>query len=120
MIQAVMRYSNDYGGSPAAADSPRNSLMEQPKTCEAVGERTISASEFEAKCIELIDEVAAGGQGFVITKHGQPVARLVRYRTRPETLFGIDRGRFEIVGNVGDPIDVEWEAETGLAGTMKR
>ena len=34
-------------------------------------------------------------------------------RTKPETLFGIDRGRFEIVGDIGDPIDVEWEAETG-------
>ncbi|WP_420611584.1 hypothetical protein [Candidatus Spongiisocius sp.] len=36
--------------------------------------------------------------------------RLVPYLTRPETLFDIDQGRFEIVGDVGDPVDVEWEA----------
>ena len=60
----------------------------------------------------LMDEVAASGEEIVITKHGQPVARLVPYRTKPETLFGIDRGRYEIVGETGDPIEVEWEAET--------
>lgn len=89
---------------------------------ESASERTISAFEFKATCLEVMDEVAASGQELVITKHGQPVLRLLPYRTRPETetLFGIDRGRFEIVGNVGDPIDVEWEAETGLAGTTKR
>ena len=87
--------------------------MEEPTTGESAGERAISASEFETKCLELMDEVASGGQGLVITKHGQPVARLVPYQTRTETLFGIDRGRFEIVGNLDDPIDVEWEAETG-------
>lgn len=82
-------------------------------TTEPVGAWTISASEFKAKCLKLMDQVAASGEELVITKHGQPVSRLVPYRKRPETLFGIDRGRFEIVGNVGDPIDVEWEAETG-------
>lgn len=81
-------------------------------TGRPAGERTISLSEFQAKCLELLDEVAAGGQELVITKHGQPVLRLVPYRTRPETLFGIDQGRFEIVGDVDGPIDVEWEAET--------
>lgn len=82
-------------------------------TTEPVGARTISASEFKANCLKLIDEIAAIGQELVITKHGRPVSRLVPYRKRPKTLFGIDRGRFEIVGNVGDPIDVEWEVETG-------
>ena len=82
-------------------------------TTEPVGARSISASEFKAKCLKLMDEIAVSGQELAVTKHGQPVSRLVPYRKRPKTLFGIDRGRFEIVGNVGDPIDVEWEAETG-------
>jgi prevent-host-death family protein len=42
--------------------------------------RTISASEFKAKCLQLIDEVAASGEAIEITKRGKPVARLV---TRP-------------------------------------
>ena len=56
----------------------------------------------------LMDEVATSGEQIVITKHGRPVSRLLLYRTKPETLFGIDRGRFEIVGEVGDLIEVEW------------
>lgn len=82
-------------------------------TTEPAGAWTISASEFKAKCLKLMDQIAASGEELVITKHGQPISRLVPYRKRPETLFGIDRDRFEIVGNGGDPIDVEWEAETG-------
>ena len=88
-------------------------------TTEPTGTRSFSAAEFKAKCLEVMDEVAASGQELVITQDGQPVLRLVLYGTRPEKLFGIDRGRFEIVGDVGDPIDVEWDAETGLAGTTK-
>lgn len=84
--------------------------MEEPMTGEPVGERTISASAFKARCLKIMDEVAASDQELVIAKEGQPVMRLVPYLTRPETLFGIDQGRFEIVGDVGDPVDVEWEA----------
>jgi prevent-host-death family protein len=42
--------------------------------------RTIKASEFKAKCLQLIDEVAASGESIEITKRGKPLARLV---TRP-------------------------------------
>ena len=75
--------------------------------------RTIKASEFKAKCLKLMDEVAETGEEIVITKHGKPVSRLTPYRERPKSLFGIDRGRIEILGGIDDPIDVEWEAETG-------
>ena len=37
----------------------------------------------------------------------------VPYRTKPETLFGIDRGKLEILGDINKPPDVVWEAETG-------
>jgi prevent-host-death family protein len=38
--------------------------------------RTIPAGEFKAKCLALMDEVAATGDEIVITKRGKPVARL--------------------------------------------
>ena len=75
--------------------------------------RTVKASEFKAKCLKLMDEVAETGEEIVITKHGKPVSRLTPYRERPKTLFGIDRGRMDILGDIDDPVDVEWEAETG-------
>lgn len=37
---------------------------------------TITASQFKAQCLRLLDEVAETGQPLVITKHGRPVARL--------------------------------------------
>ena len=74
--------------------------------------RTIKASEFKAKCLKLMDDVAEGGKEIVITKNGKPVAKLTAYRERPKTLFGIDRGRLQIVGDIDGALsDVEWEAE---------
>jgi antitoxin (DNA-binding transcriptional repressor) of toxin-antitoxin stability system len=60
-----------------------------------------------------MDEVADSGNEIVITRNGRPVSRLVPYREKPKSLFGIDKGRIQIVGDVGEPIDVEWEAATG-------
>ena len=49
----------------------------------------------------------------VRTKNGRPVSRLVPYREKPKSLFGIDRRKIEIVGNVVEPVDTVWEVETG-------
>ena len=76
------------------------------------GPRTIKASEFKAKCLKLMDEVAESGEEIVITKNGRPTARLVAFVERPKTLFGIDRGKLEILGDIISPIDVDWEADT--------
>ena len=80
---------------------------------EQAGVTTIKASEFKARCLKLMDEVAESGAEIVITKNGRPVSRLVPYRRKPKSLFGIDRGRLEILGDIDGPLDVEWEAETG-------
>ena len=76
----------------------------------------IKASEFKAKCLQLMDRVADTGEEIVITKNGRPVSRLVPYRTKPRTLFGIDRGRIKIVGDIVGPINVEWDAQRGDTG----
>lgn len=36
----------------------------------------ITATQFKAKCLRLLDEVAQTGRPLTITKHGKPVARL--------------------------------------------
>ena len=38
--------------------------------------KTIKASEFKAKCLKLMNEVAESGNIIVITKNGHPVAQL--------------------------------------------
>lgn len=37
----------------------------------------LTATEFKAKCLSLIDQVHAGGEPIIITKHGKVVAKLV-------------------------------------------
>jgi len=37
----------------------------------------MTASEFKAKCLKLIDRVGESGEPIIISKHGRPVARLV-------------------------------------------
>lgn len=73
-------------------------------------QRTIPAGEFKAKCLKLMDEVAATGQEIVITKHGLPVARLAPVDGDRPSLFGCMRGSMTILGDIISPIDVEWEA----------
>lgn len=38
--------------------------------------RTITASQFKARCLRLLDEVDETNEPLVITKHGKPVARV--------------------------------------------
>ena len=75
------------------------------------GCRTIKASEFKARCLQLMDEVAETGEEIVITKRGRPVSRLVPCREPPEAIFGADRDVIRIHGDVVEPLNVEWEAE---------
>ena len=74
------------------------------------GPRIIKASEFKAKCLKLMDEVAENGEEIVITKNGKPVAKLTAFRKPLESWFGRDRDILKITGDIISPIDVEWEA----------
>lgn len=71
---------------------------------------SVRASEFKAKCLELMDRVAATGQSVVVTKRGVPIARLAPLVERPATLRGFLGRRVEIVGNIVGPIVEDWHA----------
>ena len=71
--------------------------------------KTMKASEFKAKCLKLMDEVAATGETIVITKNGKPVSQLTPCPRRPATLFGALKGSVEVVGDIVSPVDVEWD-----------
>ena len=70
--------------------------------------RVIKAAEFKAKCLELMDEVAASGETIVVTKRGKPVAKLGPIGEKPASLFGFLGGNFTHVGDVVSPVDVAW------------
>jgi prevent-host-death family protein len=64
----------------------------------------------KAKCLSIMDEVAATGEPVVITKNGLPITELIPARRRPETLFGALRGSMSIQGDIITPVDAEWDA----------
>jgi prevent-host-death family protein len=72
--------------------------------------RHIKASEFKAKCLALMDEVARTGSAIIITKNGKPVAELVPHHPRRQSAFGILKDELFITGDIIAPIDVEWKA----------
>ena len=77
------------------------------------GARTIKASEFKAKCLKLMDDVAENGEEIVITKYGRPVAKLAPCGAKPRGApWGRDRDIIQIHGDLVAPIGVEWEAES--------
>ena len=43
---------------------------------EAMGKRFVSATEFKAKCLALLDEIEQRGGAVTVTKRGRPVAVL--------------------------------------------
>jgi prevent-host-death family protein len=71
---------------------------------------TIKASEFKAKCLQLMDEVNNSGKEIIITKNGKPVSKLVPFNTKPSTLFGAHQDQIVIHGDIIAPLDVAWEA----------
>ena len=73
---------------------------------------TIQASEFKAKCLALMDQVARTGQTIVVTKNGKPVAELRPHRPpRAKSLIGLHKGLIGIRGDIVSPIGASlWEA----------
>ena len=66
--------------------------------------RTIAAGTFKAHCLALMDEVKAKRQTLIITKRGEPVAKLVPIDAEPDDIFGFFRGKGTIEGDVVSPI----------------
>ena len=78
--------------------------------------KTISATEFKAKCLALLDEVKRTGEVITILKRGKPTAQLVppvpRENAIPQKTLA---GTVQIAGDVVGPIidASHWEAEGG-------
>ncbi|MFT7674998.1 MAG: prevent-host-death family protein [Gammaproteobacteria bacterium] len=73
--------------------------------------KTIKASEFKAKCLHLMDVVNETNEEIIITKNGKPVSRLLPYREKTGSLFGLDTAHISSQDDLIEPIDEQWNAE---------
>lgn len=70
--------------------------------------RSMAASEFKAKCLEVLDRVEKEGSAYVVTKRGRPVAKVVPIPAqKPRTLRGSVTYHEDIAKPLGDdwPVD---------------
>ncbi|GIK78471.1 MAG: type II toxin-antitoxin system Phd/YefM family antitoxin [Acidobacteria bacterium] len=73
----------------------------------------ISASQFKARCLALLDEVAGSGAELIVTKRGAPVARVGPVDPDASLVGSAEQlvGDEELVAPVGG----RWDAERGPA-----
>jgi prevent-host-death family protein len=74
-----------------------------------VMKRTMSISEFKARCLALVDEINETGETLVLTKRGTPVAEVVP-AAEPASLAGTVRflvSDDELIA----PLDERWDAD---------
>ena len=69
---------------------------------------TIAASEFKAKCLEILDHVPP--EGLAITKRGRPVARLFPMGVDNSDLIG-SMPEIKVHGNIFST-GLKWDAES--------
>ena len=73
--------------------------------------QTIQASDFKARCLALMDDVARSGEVLIVTKNGRPIAELRPYSGgRSGSPFGLHTG-LQITGDILSPVeDDAWKA----------
>jgi prevent-host-death family protein len=75
---------------------------------------TITASEFKAKCLKLMDHVQKSGESISITKRGVEVARLTAPQPKQKPWERL-RGTVRVLGDIITPVfnDDEYDAISG-------
>ena len=70
--------------------------------------KTIGAAKFKEQCLALLDQL--DDDGLVVTKHGKPVARVVRYDRQWSDLIGSLRHKVKIHGDILST-GVRWDVD---------
>lgn len=70
--------------------------------------KKIAAGKFKAQCLKVMEQVRTTREPVLITKRGQPLAKLVPAEKASDDFIGRLEGVFTIVGDIESPI-VPWE-----------
>lgn len=71
--------------------------------------QSISVSQFKAQCLSVLDNIAP--EGFVITRRGKPIARVVPEGSTCAPLIGSMKGKLMVKGDILSS-GVRWNAQS--------
>ena len=69
----------------------------------------IGAAEFKQECLAILDRL--GPEGVVITKHGEPIAKLLPIQIESAALIGSLAGKIRVHGDLLIT-GLRWDAES--------
>lgn len=72
--------------------------------------KTVSATEFKARCLALLEEVRRTRQSLLVTRHGKPVAEISPHTTAKNADGNPLKGSILSQGDLVSPIDVSWDS----------
>lgn len=73
--------------------------------------KRVAAGTFKAKCLKLMDRVAATGETITVTKRGRAVVRVLPVVEDAPLFVGRLARTATFVGDIVSPIDEPWDAE---------
>ena len=83
-----------------------------PQPGRASGTDVIAVSDFKARCLEILETLRTTGHELTLTRHGDPIARVVPITSRARPLRGSLQGQLEILGDIVETDSSEdWEAQ---------
>ena len=81
----------------------------KPRRTATTPAQTVSASEFKATCLELMDEVARTRSELVVTKHGRPVVRVSPVEPQGVSPIGFLAGSIVSHGDIISADESLWD-----------
>ena len=74
--------------------------------------KTIPAGQFKTHCLQIMETVKKTGRSVIITKRNVPIAKLTPIKKKKEESFGKLRGTVHTKGNIVNPIEESWDADS--------
>lgn len=71
--------------------------------------RTISVTEFKAKCLSIFDHLDSNG--IIVEKRGKPVAKIMPIKDENFDWIGSMKGKIQIHGDIMST-GIKWDAES--------
>ena len=71
----------------------------------------VQATEFKAKCLEMMDDVHDGStKKLIVTKRGKPFVKILAAHEADGPIYGCMSDQIAFIGDVMSPIDATWDA----------